>query len=333
MAFLLLAAAAFSLAACAGNDSDGPAPPVEFVGPASDLALSVDLPASAPRELPGLHNVYRLSDAIVSGSEPENEAAFAELAALGIRTILCVDGKVPDAEAAARHGMTYVHLPLQYRGITDEQQLDLAKTFREQEAPFYVHCFHGQHRGPAAAAIGRVVLDGASRATAVAEMAQWSGTSPQYEGLYDAVARADLPDADDSAGHDFDFPAAHPMQGVRASMVPIPRTHDALELVGKAGWAVDPGHPDIDPLREAEVLAGLFAQLAALDEVRQRPDDFRGWADDSRATSAELVQVLRAARQGRSAGEPVDGAARARADALFADIKADCKSCHAVYRN
>ena len=48
-------------------------------------------------------------------------------------------------------------------GINEDEIAMIAKTFREVEGPFYVHCYHGKHRGPAAAAIGRVALDGLGR--------------------------------------------------------------------------------------------------------------------------------------------------------------------------
>lgn len=318
---------------CVGGSDESLPPPVAHDGPAAELALATKLPEAAPETLPGLENVFHLSESIISGGEPMGEQAFDQLQAMGVRTLICVDGKVPDAEAAAERGMTYVHVPLQYSGISDEQLLDLAKTFREQEAPFYVHCFHGQHRGPAAAAVGRLILDGAPRETAVAEMAQWCGTSPKYAGLFETIARAELPDSDDSADHDFDFPPAHAMEGVRGSMVDIPRSWDPMKISAQAGWAVDPDHPDVDPLREAEILAGLFEQFADLDETRAQPEEFRRWAEVSRADSAELAELLAAARKGRPAHEPLGQAERIAADELLASIDAACDACHVAYRN
>ena len=73
------------------------------------------------------------------------------------------------------------------------------KTFRELDGPFYVHCFHGKHRGPAAAAaLGRIAVDGVPREQAIAEMRQWCGTSEKYEGLYRTIAEVLRPDAEDA---------------------------------------------------------------------------------------------------------------------------------------
>ena len=44
------------------------------------------------------------------------------LADMGVKTILSVDGKTPDVEAAKKLGMRYVHVPIQYRGITESER-------------------------------------------------------------------------------------------------------------------------------------------------------------------------------------------------------------------
>src|SRR5215203_3182916 len=67
-----------------------------------------------PRKLdaPGIENLYRLTEGLYSGGQPEGEAGFAALKRLGVRTIISVDGARPDVETARRFGMRYVHLPV-----------------------------------------------------------------------------------------------------------------------------------------------------------------------------------------------------------------------------
>src|SRR5690349_7708804 len=72
-------------------------------------------------ETKDLHNAYRISANLVSGAAPETEQAFKDLQALGIKTILTVDGAQPDVETAKRHGMRYVHLPIGYDGVDREE--------------------------------------------------------------------------------------------------------------------------------------------------------------------------------------------------------------------
>lgn len=326
--FLALAAATALLsAACSSPEAtDTPAPLLE-ISDAYELAGLETLPEVPPGELDGLHNVYHLSDSVISGSEPHGEAAFAELAGMGVETILSVDGKVPDADLAARYGMRYVHVPIRYNGIEDEELLQIAKAFRELEGPFYVHCFHGKHRGPAAAAVGRVVIDGAERERVVAEMRQWCGTSRKYTGLYETLARKPFPGAAQTAAYGWDFPNARPMTGFRQAMVEIPRLHDDLELIADNDWAPDPAHPDIDALNDARTLLQVLRQTSELEEVAARPADFQASMAISVDAGARLVAALERLRDG--AGKT----AREEALAAFDAIQGQCSSCHKTYRN
>jgi hypothetical protein len=302
-----------------------PPPIADLQGSGYDTALRVKLPETPPEEHTGLHNVYHLSAAIVSGSEPHGEAAFAKLREMGIHTILSVDGKVPDAALAAKYGMTYVHVPIQYKGISDEELTQIAKTFREKDGPFYVHCFHGKHRGPAAAAVGRIVVDGVGREEAIAEMRQWCGTSPSYEGLYLAIAEGPIPDRRRTSSYRWDFPSAHPFGGFRQAMIEVSRADDNLKYLSKHGWQPGADHPDVDALNEASKLASALERAARLDEVAGKPADFRGWLDESAATSAELARSLRDWREGRASADAVSAAYKRVADG--------CTACHDVYRN
>lgn len=316
------------LVACAGSSRESIAPdPAPGVAPDPFARAGiVTLPPREAEEHSGLHRVFRLSESIVSGGEPASDAAFAAIAAMGVRTIVSVDGKVPDAAAARRHGLRTVHVPIRYAGIDSEELLRLAKTFREPEGPFFVHCFHGRHRGPAAAAVGRLVLDGASREQALAEMRQWCGTSSKYAGLYATIADAEIPEARESAALPYDFPAAAPMVGFRQAMVEVSRSHDRLLALERSGWRLDPDHPDLDPRHEAEILRDLYRQSGELDEVKSRPAGFRESLEVSHRASEELVGALRALPLGERAASE----AASRALALVGE---GCASCHAAWRN
>jgi hypothetical protein len=323
---LLCAASLFGCTASIHDEAKPVSPPIPVgEGSAYDFALRVELPLTPPQDGSGLHNVYRLSESIVSGSEPHGEEALRALQEMGIRTVLSVDGKVPEAELAAKYGLTYVHVPIQYKGITDDEMLKIAKTFREQEGPFYVHCFHGKHRGPAAAEVGRVVLDGIPRDQAVAEMRQWCGTASSYEGLYRVIAEGNIPDAQTTRAFAWDFPAAHPFDGFRGGMVEVSRADDNLKFLWKRTWQPDAEHPDIDALHEASKLASALERCAALDELASKPPDFQGWMADSVKRSASLRDALAGLKQGEG-----DTAA---ADKAYQELSASCNACHEVYRN
>ena len=317
-------------AACAGNPEHSEPRPVDpprrGVRNAYEYADEVQLRAVAPIDHVDLHNVFQLSDDIISGSEPHSEAAFERIAARGVRTILSVDGKIPDADAAERHGMRYVHIPIHYNGISPEELSRIAKTFRELPGPFYVHCFHGRHRGPAAAAVGRLVLDGVSREQVLAEMRQWCGTSEKYEGLYQTLATGEIPSAETTVALEFDFSPEHSVAGLRGAMIGLARAYDHLQDLAERNWQMDPAHPDIDAGNEADKLHELFAESANLDKAAASPEDFRSWLDTSVQASRELRDALAdLAHDGVDAGQ--------RADAALGRVAESCSACHEHYRN
>ncbi len=335
-ALLVLSA---GLAACQSGDGDGAheetatpatataATPILIDGSAYETAMAVPMEARS-EEHPddGLHNFFTLSDTIMTGAEPVDEDALRTLSEMGVKTILSVDGKIPDAATAAKYGMRYVHVPIQYKGVEAEQAAEIAKTFRELPAPFYVHCFHGKHRGPAGAAIGRLVLDGTSREQALGEMGQWCGTSKKYEGLFRTIAEMDLPSADTTAALDFDFAPAHAFEGLRGMMVPTARSWDYLKLLVDRGWEADPEHPDVDAYNEADKMAQAFGSFAHDAALGEEPEDLQEWYRASVTETAALRDALQRHRGG-------DRSAAADAVRHFRAVGNLCSTCHKSYRN
>ncbi len=174
---------------CASPRSDARAAPPRAAPPAS-----VPLPALAddtPRNYPGIHNAVAYHEGFVSGSAPEGEAGFDTLAAMGIRTIVSVDGAEPEVQRAAARGIRYVHLPIGYNGFDQQRKLQLVRAVRDasQHGPVYIHCHHGKHRSAAAAATIAASLGWLSPAAGVERM-RVSGTARNYPGLYTCASAA-----------------------------------------------------------------------------------------------------------------------------------------------
>ena len=337
---LLLGLTAGLLAACSNPDSRADLaggilpPPLALEGTAFEAADNTPLEVVAPLELPGLRHVYHLSGQIITGAEPADPEALRHIARLGVQTILSVDGKIPDVETAEALGMRYVHVPIQYVGMTDDELMKIAKTFRELEGPFYVHCFHGKHRGPAAGAVGRVVLDGVPRDRAIAEMRQWCTTSSKYEGLYSTVAMTDMPTPAETAAYEFDFTSQDRPDGVRAAMVSLTRNWDNIKLLHERDFAVDPEHPDVDPLQEVTQLYQHLDSMTHLPESNDWNPDYRTWFDESYTASERLMRALSETSMADAEGDtPLAADSLATANAAFGVLSANCTACHDVYRN
>jgi protein tyrosine phosphatase (PTP) superfamily phosphohydrolase (DUF442 family) len=272
-----------------------------------------------PVEVEGLHNVYRLSDRLYSGSGPEGDAGFAALQTLGVRTVISVDGAAPDAATAERFGMRYVHVPVGYDGIPREKAWRLAKAARDLPGPVYVHCHHGMHRGPAAAACILLALDPSfTRDDAAAWLTQ-AGTDPRYRGLVELPRTLPRPGAADLDALPADFPSVVEVPDLTRLMVAIGDRWDHLKLAKAAGWKSPPGHPDIDPPHEALQLLELYREAGRMPDVTRRGAEFMALLKESEAAAGELEKAL-----WENAGAT---------QAAFERSRSLCARCHAKYRD
>jgi hypothetical protein len=281
---------------------------------------------AAKVEVPGLHNVYRITDSLFSGSSPEGDEGFRSLQQLGVKTVISVDGAKPDVAAARRHGLRYVHLPFGYDGIPRQRVLELTKAVRDLPGRFYIHCHHGKHRGPTAAAAIHLCLDEkCSAEQAVAEMNR-AGTDPHYTGLYSVpktLARPTLAELDRVPA---DFPEVAKVSGLAQIMVEIDARWENLKLIRAAGWATPSDHPDLDPPHEALLLVEQYREAGRSEQVNERPEDFRRWLADAERKANELERVLRP-------GEKQKEVNRQAADEAFRKAGAACIQCHSTYRD
>ena len=86
---------------------------------------------TVPRDYAGIRNVVAYHDGYYSGSMPDGAEAFETLHAMGIKTIISVDGAAPDVEAAKRLGMRYIHLPISYNAFDKQRRLKLTRATRD----------------------------------------------------------------------------------------------------------------------------------------------------------------------------------------------------------
>lgn len=220
-----------------------------------------------PINADAIENLYRVTPELFSGGQPQNDAGFAHLQKLGIKTIISVDGITPDVATAKRFGMGYVHLPVQYKGIERDDALIIAKAAKTLERPVFIHCHHGKHRGPTAVAMTAMVTEGWSK-----EQAQkWlttAGTSPHYEGLYASVARLWLPSKEAFDRVPTDFPQTQKLERFTASMARIGELHEHLKSFQANNYKPLEKHPDLSPTHEALMLNEAFREANRSYQVK-----------------------------------------------------------------
>jgi protein tyrosine phosphatase (PTP) superfamily phosphohydrolase (DUF442 family) len=291
--------------------------------PAESLAAPAWAPA--PVERSHLPNVYKLHEQVLSGGQPHGEAGYRELAGLGIKTVISVDGAQPDVELAAKYGLRYVHLPHGYDGVPEERAQMLAKAVLELPGPIYIHCHHGKHRSPAAAAVACVGAGLVESEHAITVL-RTAGTSESYRGLYESAEKARRFDSALLKALAGEFPERAAVPPLAEAMVRIEHTHDHLKAIEKNGWRPLPAHPDLDPPHEALLLREGFTELLRTGEVKRQPAEFQAMLRRSEAASAELEAGLRTWTDPRQ--PPPENVAGA-----FARITNDCKACHQKFRD
>ena len=267
-----------------------------------------------------LSNFFRAATNVYSGDSPTSENAFAEIASLGVKTIISVDGSKPDVATAHKLGLRYIHLPIGYDGIAAARMAELASAAKSAAAPIYVHCHHGLHRGPAAVA----VICEANAAWTTNQALAWlrqAGTSADYSGLYRSVR---------------DFRAIDPaaLTGIRElpeiartshlveCMVAIDAQFTLLKLSQKSAGSRTPSDHDLAPAGAATVLWEHFRELARAEDTANRTDDFRA----KLASTEKRIEQLRALLL--DAG--TDATSR---DETFLALGQSCKACHTKYRD
>ena len=270
-------------------------------------------------DLGPIHNGFRLGKKIISGSCPYGDAGFAALAAQGVKTIVDVDGAKPDADLAAKYGMRYVHIPVPYSGITRDEQLEIIRAVRDLDGPVFVHCHHGEHRGPTAAVLAAMALEGWSNEDGLQALGQ-AGTSQNYAGLWADVREFVKPTDAEINGADNTFPAAAPIPAIAESMVSIDSYFDSLKDSKAANWQAPADHPDVDPAHQALLLREQFREIKRTPQAQAFPTDFMKRLDDAETAATALEAALR--------GEDV-----AAKETAFKEMGENCGSCHKLYRN
>lgn len=300
------------------------------IAPACRRAASVSPePAQPPApgaaalgdSVPGIHNLFAVAPGVYSGSGPQDAAAFDSLADLGVRTVISVDGARPEIEQARARGMRYVHIPIGYDGLTPEQALEISNALQSTPGPVYVHCHHGKHRGPTAAAVALVGLGRISNAQAAAFM-RAAGTAESYPGLWACAREQPVYSEAELALAPAEFPEVRKVSGLVEGMVAIDETWERIKLVREAGWAAPPDHPDIAPAAEAGILA---------DHMRVLVDD-----PDSLVEGPAFVELMHRAAERASALE--GSMTRVVRDERFIEqayrsVAASCVECHDAFRN
>jgi protein tyrosine phosphatase (PTP) superfamily phosphohydrolase (DUF442 family) len=267
-----------------------------------------------------VHNLFRATTNVFSGSSPSGDSAFAEIARLGVKTLISVDGSRPEVETAHKHGLRYIHLPIGYDGVPTHRVAELARAAQSSAGPIYVHCHHGLHRGPAAVAVICQAIAGWTTNQAVSWLKQ-AGTATDYPGLYRSAMDFRPPEASALIGI-VELPEVARASSLVEAMVTMDAEFDRLKAAQKAGWSKIPNEPDLTPAHPATILWEHLRELARTDDTAKRPEDYRTKLANAEKASDQFRTLLRDASSNT-----------APRDAAFKSLGQSCAACHKQYRN
>jgi protein tyrosine/serine phosphatase len=130
----------------------------------------VALGADPLPDIHGVHNFHQVNDHIYRGAQPSDEG-FANLAKLGIKTVLDLRGEKSEAKAVNRAGLHYVRLHWDgFQAPTEDQIKTVLSLLNDSSQwPVFVHCRRGADRTGTAIACYRISHDHWSNQQALAE--------------------------------------------------------------------------------------------------------------------------------------------------------------------
>ncbi|MFN9625433.1 MAG: hypothetical protein ACK6AT_04100 [Planctomycetota bacterium] len=294
------------------------------------LAMAQDPPLIRKLSAKQLPNAIEVPGGLISGGLPESEQAFQELKQLGVKTIISVDGVKPDVQMAQRYGMRYVHIPHGYDGISESTLGKLTKAVSELPGPIYIHCHHGKHRSPTAAA-AVCIARGSIELNQALRILELAGTNPSYKGLFQTVRSAKRIEPNELAKLQVDFPSVCDVSPLVDSMVALDDTFSKLNKWAQAGWKSkpDPSGPSMDAAHEAVLLREHFEEMQRLEELSKYPVEFARILKESEQAAVFIESML----------NPISGEIRLKPihrkalDVNWTTIRSNCTSCHQQFRD
>lgn len=142
--------------------------------PALACGQTAAQPWAKPLELAGVPNLHRVTPLIYRSAQPTAEG-FANLAQIGVKTVINLRRSVDDSPRAAGSGLALIHIKITTRHVTDENGAKIVLALQalrdaQSNGPVLLHCTHGADRTGMIIALWRMLYQGWSRDQALDEL-------------------------------------------------------------------------------------------------------------------------------------------------------------------
>lgn len=178
--------------------------PASFL-PTPGLSFEARPESWAPRvnpDLPGLPNLWQVTPALFRSAQPD-AAGFANLAQIGVRSVLSMRQTVSDGPLAEGTGLTLYRVPMKSRHVGERNGAKVVQAMRDLRAgmahgPVLVHCHHGADRTGLICALWRILYEGWSKQAAIDELIEGGfGFHPIWSNIPRYLRKVDLVDLRD----------------------------------------------------------------------------------------------------------------------------------------
>jgi protein tyrosine phosphatase (PTP) superfamily phosphohydrolase (DUF442 family) len=141
-----------------------------------------------PITVTGLPNLYKVSDALYRGAQPE-AYGFKELRKMGIKTVVSLRAFHSDGNLPADAGLAYEQISCKtWHPELEDIVKFLTIVTDKTKQPVFVHCQHGADRTGTMCAVYRIVVEGWTKEQAIKEMTEGGfGFHPLWQNLIEFI--------------------------------------------------------------------------------------------------------------------------------------------------
>jgi hypothetical protein len=133
-------------------------------------------PVEQGREVPGLAGpIYDYGENVYRGGEPTSIEGAQALRDWGIKTVVSVTPTELERQLCEKYQLNLVELPFEKKPLPGEKIDRFIDVVKNRDAPFYVHCHGGRHRGGILGLIYRIGVLGWDADKAIREFENRGG--------------------------------------------------------------------------------------------------------------------------------------------------------------
>ena len=139
-----------------------------------EMAQTVEKKWAERLDLPGVPNLYKVSEDLYRGAQPSAEG-MRQLETLGIKTVVNLRFILSDRGKLKGTGLDYEHINMTTLHVRTKDVVRFLKIVTDRDrAPVFVHCRHGIDRTGTLCAVYRIIVQKWSKDEAIEEMTKGS---------------------------------------------------------------------------------------------------------------------------------------------------------------